>query len=113
MNNLQTDNAPSLSVVIPPFIFGAVSFVILAVLVVLAGTDFLGVYFAGKMLAITHLAVLGWGTMIVLGALYQLVPVVFETALFSEGLARVTFWGLAGILFVLGRFLSRQIFETH
>ncbi len=102
MNNLQTDNAPSLSVVIPPFAFGALSFLAVTVLIVLANTDLLGTYFNAKILAITHLAVLGWGTMIVFGALYQLVPVMFETALFSENLARGTTVLFAGsvILFV-------------
>ncbi len=90
MNRLQTDNAPSLSVVIPPFIFGALSFFALSVLIILAGTDLLGPYFNGRILAITHLAVLGWGTMIIFGALYQLIPVVFEVALFSEKLAKTT-----------------------
>jgi hypothetical protein len=101
LNNLQTDKAPSLQVVVPPFIFGALSFFILTILILLAGSDMLGPYFAGKMLAITHLAVLGWSTMIVLGALYQLVPVVFETALFSEKLAKVTFWSFAVSIILL------------
>ena len=38
------------------------------------------------------MAILGWATMIIFGALYQLIPVVFETALFSEKLAKITFW---------------------
>ncbi len=101
MNNLQTDNAPSLSVVIPPFIFGALSFLILTVFIALTGSELLGAYFAGKMLAITHLAVLGWSTMIVLGALYQLVPVVFAAGLFSEKLASVTFWSFAVSIILL------------
>ncbi|KAA3617137.1 MAG: hypothetical protein D8M58_03910 [Calditrichaeota bacterium] len=90
MNNLQTDNAPSSGVVIPPFMIGALSFFALSVLTILAETDLLGPYYNGRILAITHLAVLGWGTMIIFGALYQLIPVVFETALFSEKLAKTT-----------------------
>jgi len=92
LNNLQTDNAPSLSVINPHFIFGALSFLALSVITILADTDLLGPYFNGRILAVTHLAVLGWATMIVFGALYQLIPVVFETAIFSEGLAKLTFW---------------------
>jgi len=92
LHNLQTDKAPALNVVVLPFMFGALSFLSLSVIIALTGAELLGPYFAGKMLAVTHLAVLGWSTMIVLGALYQLVPVVYETALFSESLARVTFW---------------------
>ena len=80
---------------VPHFIFGAVSFLIVSVLIILADTDLFGPYFSGKLVAITHLAVLGWATMLVLGALYQLIPVVFETALYSEKLAKITFWSFA------------------
>jgi len=92
MNGLQTNNAPSSSVVIPHFIFGGISLLLLAVLLVLADTNLLEAYFNTKLVAITHIAVLGWASMIVFGALYQLIPVVFETALYSEKLAKITFW---------------------
>lgn len=92
MNGLKTTNAPSSSVVIPHFIFGGISLFILAVLLILADFNLLEAYFNTKLIAITHIAVLGWASMIVFGALYQLVPVVFETALYSEKLAILTFW---------------------
>src|SRR6516162_9799758 len=40
-------------------------------------------------IAVTHLFVLGWICSIVMGAMYQLVPVALETKLYSERLARV------------------------
>lgn len=92
MNGLKTNNAPHSSVVVPHFIFGAISFFIVAVMLVLSGAGLLEVYFNTKLIAITHMAILGWATMIIFGALYQLIPVVFETALFSEKLAKITFW---------------------
>lgn len=92
MNGLQTNNAPHSSVVVPHFIFGGISLLVLAVLIILADQSLLQAYFNTKLIAITHIALLGWASMIVFGALYQLVPVVFETALFSEKLAKVTFW---------------------
>ena len=92
MNGLQTNNAPHISVVVPHFIFGAISLFILAVLLILADENLLQAYFNTKLVAITHIAVLGWASMIVFGALYQLIPVVFETALYSEKLAKITFW---------------------
>lgn len=101
MNNLRTDNAPALSVVNPHFIFGALSFLVLTIIIILADTDLLGAYFNGRLLAITHLAVLGWGTMIIFGALYQLIPVVFETKLFSEDVAKITFWFFAFSIILL------------
>lgn len=101
MNGLNTNNAPQPSVVIPHFVFGSLSLLLIAVLLVLADTELLGAYFNNKIVAITHLTVLGWGTMIVFGALYQLIPVVFETALFSENLAKITFWfSGASVLFL-------------
>ena len=92
MNGLKTNNAPHSSVIIPHFIFGGLSFLMLAILIILANTSLLEAYFNTKIIAITHMAVLGWATMIVFGALYQLIPVVFETSLYSEKLAKVTFW---------------------
>jgi len=92
LNGLKTNNAPHSSVVVPHFIFGAISFFIVAVMLVLSGAGLLEVYFNTKLIAITHMAILGWATMIIFGALYQLIPVVFETALFSEKLAKITFW---------------------
>jgi len=92
LNGLKTNNAPHSSVVVPHFMFGAISFFIVAIMLLLSSSSLLEVYFNNKLIAITHMAVLGWATMIIFGALYQLIPVVFETALFSEKLAKFTFW---------------------
>lgn len=101
MNGLKTSEAPHSSVVIPHFIFGAFSFILLAIMIVLSNTSLLEAYFNTKLIAITHMAVLGWATMIVFGALYQLIPVVFETTLYSEKLAKFTFWITAGSILFL------------
>lgn len=92
MSNIHSNNAPDSSVVSPHFIFGALALVVLSVMIILADTNLLASYFNNKIVAITHMAVLGWATMIVFGALYQLIPVVFETSLYSEKLAKFTFW---------------------
>lgn len=92
MSELNSNNAPDASVVKPHFIFGSLSLFVLSVMIILADTNLLGAYFNTKILAITHMAVLGWASMIVFGALYQLIPVVFETTLYSEKLAKFTFW---------------------
>ena len=92
MSGLNSNNAPDASVVKPHFIFGSISLFILSVMIILADTNLLEAYFNTKILAITHMAILGWATMIVFGALYQLIPVVFETSLYSEKLAKFTFW---------------------
>lgn len=92
-----TYKTPSASVVLPHYIFGAVSFLILSILAIFSLDAFAGHYFHPKLLALTHVAVLGWGTMIIFGALYQLLPVIMETSLYSEKLAIVTF-----VFFALG-----------
>ena len=44
-----------------------------------------------SVIALTHLFTLGWICSIVMGAMYQLVPVALETKLYSQRLARVQF----------------------
>jgi cbb3-type cytochrome oxidase subunit 1 len=64
-------------------------------------------YFNPKTLAITHLMALGWGTMIILGASHQLLPVLIEGKLDSYLLALLSFiFAAAGIpLLVTGFYL--------
>lgn len=91
MNGLQTANAPSPKIVIPHFVVGSTAFLVSMVLLFFTADEWMGLYYNPKLIAVTHLLVLGWGTMIAFGALYQLIPVVYETSLFSEKLARITF----------------------
>ena len=100
MNGLQTANAPSSRIVVPHFIVGGISFLAVAILLLIANTELLTAYYDNKLIAITHIAVLGWASMVAFGALYQLIPVVYGTSLYSEKLAVVTF-GLFTISIVL------------
>ncbi|MEN8250537.1 MAG: hypothetical protein ABFS32_16510 [Bacteroidota bacterium] len=92
MDGLQTANAPSSKIVIPHFIAGGVAFLVVAVLLVISNPELLTAYYHNKLIAITHIAVLGWASMIAFGALYQLIPVVYGTSLYSEKLAVITFF---------------------
>jgi len=92
MNGLQTANAPSSKIVVPHFIAGGISFLVVALLLALSTPELVGTYYDNKLIAITHIAILGWASMMVFGALYQLIPVVYETSLYSEKLGQVTFW---------------------
>lgn len=92
MEGLKTNLAPSKNVVLPHFIYSTVSFLALAIMLVFSSDSLAGHYFQPSILAMTHVAVLGWATMIIFGALYQLIPVIMETSLFSEKLARINFW---------------------
>ena len=91
MDGLQTANAPSSKIVIPHFIAGAIAFFVVAILLLISNPELLTAYYDNKLIAITHLAVLGWASMMAFGALYQLIPVVYETSLYSEKLAKITF----------------------
>ena len=92
MNGLQTANAPSSKIVVPHFVAGGLAFIIVSILFLWSTPELLTAYYNNQIIAITHIAVLGWASMMVFGALYQLIPVVYETSLYSETLAKVTFW---------------------
>jgi len=66
-----------------------------------------GYHFQPKLLSFAHIAVLGWATMIIMGAMTQLVPVILETSLWSLRVARWVLWiflsgvyGIAGHLYL-------------
>ena len=81
---LSTKNAPSPSVVLPHYAAGAIFFLIASILLLFASEDLTRSYIGSKVLGITHILILGWITVIIFGALYQLIPVVMEVKLFSE-----------------------------
>lgn len=78
-------------VVLPFYIYASVAFLTSTVLLVFSGPAFSQHYFHPHTLAITHAMALGWGTMIILGASHQLVPVLIEAKLFSNLLAYLSF----------------------
>jgi len=68
-------------------------------------SDLLDYYYQGHALALTHLLTLGWITMTIMGASFQLVPVALESTLYSERLARWQFWiMLLGVAAMVGHF---------
>jgi len=86
-----TQKAPSKYVVLPFYIAAGLAFLVLSVMLLFSAADFTGHYFHPHILAITHTATLGWVTMIIFGASYQLLPVVIEVQLYSEKLAKWSF----------------------
>ncbi len=101
--NIASNIAPSFNMVKKYFIASIVSFVVMCTLLVFNASDIGGHHFQPKLLAITHIATLGWITMIIFGAMFQLIPVVLEVKLFSERLARIQFWlyvaGIIGLVY--------------
>jgi hypothetical protein len=83
----------------------AIAFVLAAAGVPWLAPELAGHYYHPRLLALTHTVTLGWITLTILGASYQLIPVVLERPLWSERLAR---WQLVvavlGIVGMVGHF---------
>ncbi len=104
---LSTQNAPSIWVVAPHYLIGTISFIIASAFSVFHYDAFLGYHLTPQVLAITHLMILGWISLVIFGALYQLIPVVMEVKIFSEKLAHATLALLVtGLFFFIGGFLK-------
>ncbi len=86
----------SYKVVVPFYVYAAVSFLVATILLLTSGGAFTGHYFQPHILAITHVMALGWATMIILGASHQLLPVLIESHLYSTKLGHLSF-GLAAV----------------
>ncbi|MBS1738617.1 MAG: cytochrome C oxidase subunit I [Bacteroidetes bacterium] len=81
----------SFKVVLPFYFYAALCFLFASILLIFSSAAFTQHYFHPYTLTVTHAMALGWGTMIILGASHQLVPVLIEGALFSDFLAYCSF----------------------
>lgn len=77
--------------VLPFYLYAALSFLAGTILLFYSLPAFTQHYFHPHILAVTHIIALGWGTMIILGASHQLVPVLIEGNLYSNRLAYASF----------------------
>ncbi len=84
--------SPPFRIVSKYFIASIFSFVILNFMLLFNYHSITGHHFQPKILSINHIATLGFITMIIFGAMFQLVPVVLEVKLFSSFLAEIQFW---------------------
>lgn len=89
-NNDAVKNT-SHKVVIPFYSYAALALLAANLLLFFSAESFTGHYFHPHILAITHAMALGWGTMIILGASHQLLPVLTESRLYSVALAYLSF----------------------
>ena len=100
-NNAAVKNTTH-KVVVPFYSYAAFTLLASTLLLFFSSASFTGHYFHPHILAITHAMALGWGTMIILGASHQLIPVLTESRLYSIPLAYVSCASAAtGIPFVL------------
>ncbi|MDP2088850.1 MAG: hypothetical protein Q8J84_05560 [Flavobacteriaceae bacterium] len=102
MNLTSTQKAPNPSLVTPHFVIGGFSIVLVSFILMLNPEILIQHYFNPTLLAATHLLVLGFITMICIGALYQLIPVILDVKLHSEKMGWFTLSLLSiGIIFLV------------
>lgn len=105
LNSVASAYSPPFRIVAKYFAATIISFVVLNLMLVLNYLDISGHHFQPKILSITHIATLGFITMIIFGAMFQLVPVVLEVKLFSIILAEIQFWIFsAGVVLLVYKF---------
>lgn len=101
----QEDQIPSKFTILPYYATAAICFVLVGLLCLITAPAFTSHYFQPKLLAITHLAVIGWATMVIFGASNQLAPVIAEQKLYSEKIPfAVFFLKLIGIAMLVTSF---------
>ena len=71
------------NLVIAHYITAALLFLLLTTFIFFSSNAFIGHYFHPKLLAITHVTTLGWISLVIIGSLYQLAPVITNTNLYS------------------------------
>ena len=81
-------HAPSMALPLRFILVGIVALLAGTVLLVARPIILAGYHYSPEVLAATHVFVLGWICSVIMGAMYQLVPVALETPLYSERLAR-------------------------
>ncbi len=87
-------------VVLPFYVYASLSLLAASILLFIGADAFTGHHFHPAILSVTHVMALGWGSMMILGASHQLVPVMIEGKLYSNLLGYATF-ALAGIGIIL------------
>lgn len=91
-SNTVLTKTTSYKVVLPFYLYAGIALLVATGLLIFSTPAFLQHYFHPHTLAITHVMALGWGTMMILGASHQLVPVLIEGKLYSDVLAYLSFF---------------------
>jgi hypothetical protein len=92
---LATKHAPSFSLIRTHFVLGIGGMCAFGAALLVASPALGGHHFQPLLLGLVHLCVLGWLLPVALGALHQLVPVLFEVPIASERVAWVALGGYA------------------
>lgn len=100
---MATKKAPPVTLPLRFMVTGIASYLLLHFVLAVRGLAiFGGDYLSATTLGIVHLATLGWVSMVMMGAIYQLVPVLLQLEIYSEALGRAGYWptlaGVAGMI---------------
>lgn len=108
-----TANAPSITLPLRFMIVGLIALSSGVLWLILQPSVLSTYHYNQHVIALTHLFVLGWICTVVMGAMYQLVPVALETRLFSERLAKWQFAfhviGFVGMVWMFARWNMTQV----
>lgn len=101
--------APSATLPLSFLVTGVLAFVLAALAAPWLARELAGHYYHPRVLALTHTVTLGWITMAIMGASYQLIPIVLERPIWSERLGRWQFaLMLAGVVGMVAHFYIAQ-----
>lgn len=101
--------APSPTLPLSYLVTAVAAFVLACAAVPALAPELAGHYYHPRLTALAHTVTLGWITLSIMGASYQLIPIVLQRHVWSERLARWQFWilavGIAGMVahFYIGR----------
>ena len=105
MNPTAHSRGPSPLLPLAYLAAAALAFVLAAASVPWLAFELAGHYYQPRLLALTHVVTLGWITLTIMGAAYQILPIVLGRPVWSERLAR---WQLVltavGIVGMVGHF---------
>ncbi len=107
MLNTNVNSKSTYSIITIHYATGAISFLIASIMICLSLNAFSEHHFNPKLLTITHIITIGWATLIIMGALYQLLPTITNNKLYSNKLAAITY-----ILMVTGLIILSYSFWT-
>jgi hypothetical protein len=113
MSSAFSPHAPSVTLPLRFMVTGILSLFTGVILLVLRPEMLATYHYNQYVIATTHLFVLGWICTIVMGAMYQLVPVALETKLYSEKLAAWQFAfhlaGFCGMVWMFWTWNMKQV----
>lgn len=102
---MPAHQVPRKRAILPYYLAAVISLLMISVLTLFSISDFRGHFFQPHILAITHLTVFGWATMMIIGASNQLIPVVADKKLYSDRLPVLSF-----LLIIIGTCLLVHAF---